>query len=68
MTEIRLDRDYYHLHNKIGAWCDQQFGQQDFYAPEGSKRWWRDMMFGYQDFHFKNDEDATFFTLYWIKK
>ena len=68
MNDIRLDRQYYHLHEKIGAWCNEHFGQQDFYAPEESKRWYRNIMFGYQDYHFAEEADATFFTLYWIKR
>jgi hypothetical protein len=67
VTEIRLNRDYYHLHPKIGAWCEEHFGPVDFYNLSNG-RWHRDMMFGYQDYTFQHDEDATFFALYWIKK
>lgn len=68
MTEIRLDRDYYHLHNKIGAWCEEHFGPLDFFDQTKNIRWNRDMIFGYQDFTFHHEADATFFALYWIKK
>jgi hypothetical protein len=65
MTEIRLDRDYYHLHRKIGAWCEQQFGPVDVVCKDN--RWHREMTFGYQDFTFQHESDATFFALHWIK-
>jgi hypothetical protein len=68
MTEIRLDRNYYHLHQKIGAWCEEQFGPVDFFDRSKNLRWHRDMMFGYQDYTFHNDKDATFFSLVWIKE
>jgi hypothetical protein len=67
MINIRLDRNYYHLHQKIGAWCQEHFGPVDFYNLDNG-RWSRDMMFGYQDYTFRYDKDATFFSLVWIKK
>ena len=66
MTEIRLDREYYHLHVKIGKWCEQHFGPVDFYN-KGNNRWSREMRFGYQDFMFHRDADASFFALHWVK-
>jgi hypothetical protein len=66
MTEIRLDRQYYHLHQDIGAWCADHFGPVDFFDKTKNLRWHRDMAFGYQNFTFHRDEDASFFTLYWI--
>jgi hypothetical protein len=68
MTEIRLDRDYYHLHQQIGAWCEEHFGAVDLFDKTKNIRWYRDMMFGYQTFTFHRDEDATFFSLCWVKR
>jgi hypothetical protein len=68
MIHIRLDRGYYHLHNAIGDWCRDQFGNVDPFAEDRVNRWHRDMMFGYQDYYFKHKKDATFFTLKWISK
>lgn len=66
MTEIRLDRNYYHLHIQIGQWCEEQFGPVDFFTPGNNQRWWRNMAFGYQEYHFAKEADASFFTLYWV--
>jgi hypothetical protein len=67
MTEIRLDRKYYHLHTQIGQWCEEHFGPVDFFTPgNNQQRWYRTMAFGYQDYHFAEEADASFFTLYWI--
>ena len=67
MTNIRLDRNYYHLHDQIGRWCQENFGPVELYN-HGNCRWSRDMMFGYQDYYFTEEADATFFTLKWVKQ
>lgn len=67
MIQIRLDRKYYHLHEKIGNWCAEHFGPVEIYN-HGNSRWSRDMMFGYQDYHFAKEADASFFTLRWVKE
>jgi hypothetical protein len=65
--DVRLNRDYYHLHQDIGNWCEKHFGPVDFFKKNKDVRWYREIMFGYQDFTFNRDEDATFFILKWIK-
>lgn len=67
MIDIRLDRNYYHLHQQIANWCVEHFGPVNFFG-EGDNRWSRDIVFGYQDYHFKEAADATFFTLVWVKQ
>lgn len=67
MTEVRLDRNYYHLHEPIGRWCEEHFGAVDFFKSDNDQRWYRNMMFGYQDYHFAREADASFFTLRWVK-
>jgi len=67
MTDIRLDREYYYLHEKISSWCEEHFGPVNFYN-EGNGRWSRDFLFGYQNYHFAEEADATFFTLVWVNK
>lgn len=67
MTEVTLDRDYYHLHRQIGTWCEEHFGPVDVFDKEKNIRWHREMMFGHQNFYFKKGEDATFFCLHWVK-
>lgn len=66
MIQITLGREYYHLEEKISSWCKEHFGPVDFFTPHNNQRWYRDMMFGYQDYHFAKEEDASFFTLYWV--
>ena len=68
MTQIKLDRAYYHLHEQIGAWCEEHFGPIDLFTPDTTQRWYRNMLFGYQEYHFAEEADASFFTLKWIKK
>jgi hypothetical protein len=63
--DVRLDRNYYHLHVEIGRWCEDYFGPVDFYSVR-NPRWQRNIIFGYQDYTFEQDEDATFFILKWI--
>ena len=65
MTEIRLDRDYYINHTEIYNWCTEHFGAQ--YVEGRQMRWGATITFGHQFYQFAREEDASFFTLMWIK-
>jgi len=60
VTDIVLDRDYYHLHPEIYEWCNEHFGIM-------TTTWNRHMHFGNQYYTFENDADATYFALRWVK-
>lgn len=64
MTEIVLNRDYYHRQREIDHWCCEQFGALQLRT--GEERWGVNRHFGYSHFYFKYKEDATLFSLKWL--
>jgi hypothetical protein len=70
-TEIRLDRDYYHLIDDMRAWCKDSIGsgQWGYNKPETWETdidWSMTCVFGHTTFWFKNPEDAVAFSIKWV--
>lgn len=70
MTEISLGREYYHLQDKMYAWCQENLGVGGWNAVPtipNDVQWGIDCAFGNTHFYFRNAKDATWFALTWVK-
>lgn len=65
-TTVRVPREvYWHQKEQMFDWCQYNFGEWDRYWPD-PKTWSSYSTFGAADFYFKNEADATAFTLRWL--
>ncbi len=73
-TTVELGKDHYHLQSNMEAWCTQHIGKNPRYTNwvysqpkdwEGLGTWCMNSAFGTTFFYFKNESDATLFTLKW---
>lgn len=68
MTELALDRKYYHLHTEMIEWARKNIGTGGWRRPntERGDTWGLIIAFGHQQWYFINEKDAMIFTLKWI--
>ena len=68
MIELSLNRDYYHLQEKMYAWCQENLGLGGWSAvptAHNDVQWGVASAFGNTHFYFRNESDATLFSLKW---
>lgn len=65
MIEIEISKRRYHEVNDMVRWCTEQFGQGGWLAKPYD-RWTLEQAFGESSFKFKDEKDATLFTLKWV--
>lgn len=71
MTELKLGRVYYHRIRDIENWCESHIGLGDWsdrseFRKDENLKWSISQMFGTTFIRFRNDIDATLFTLRWL--
>ena len=64
VIKFHFDKDRYHEQREMVRWCEQNFGLGGYF-PEPNQRWRWDSMFGSTFFYFKDERDATLFSLKW---
>jgi hypothetical protein len=71
MIEVVFEKDRYHTIGTMERWCAENiglggwvYGDPDDWE-EGKRKWAITSIFGRTTFYFKDDEDATMFTLRW---
>lgn len=73
---VQFDKDKYHLQSEMTKWCEEFLGKNadgrnwiiGNYEDENewhTRTWALSSMFGNTFFYFKNESDATAFTLKW---
>jgi hypothetical protein len=70
MIEIVFEKDRYHTIGTMERWCRENIGVGGWvYADpkdwEEERKWAMSSAFGRTTFYFRDDEDATMFTLRW---
>ena len=71
MTELKLGREYYHRLRDIEQWLDANIGSGDWAAlsdflDDSDLRWSINQIFGHTYIRFRQERDATLFTLKWL--
>lgn len=75
---VEFGKDKYHLQRQMEEWCTEHISQNPRYKNwvfmkpkdgewEGLGQWCMDSAFGNTFFYFKNESDATMFTLRWAQ-
>jgi hypothetical protein len=69
---VTFGRHRYHQNYEMEMWCRKNIGPGDWtyqspatWTSMGDKVWVMHSMFGHTTFAFKEDKDATFFSLRW---
>lgn len=67
MTEIWFGKDQYHRQQEMYQWCINHLGIGGWGIPyrNGLERWGMDCNFGSTCFYFRDESDATLFSLKW---
>jgi hypothetical protein len=70
-VEIKLGREYYHRIREIEKWCETNVGLGDWAAlsdfrEDKNLQWSINQQFGYTFVRFRQERDATLFTLRWL--
>jgi hypothetical protein len=66
LVEIQFGKDQYHLQRDMVRWCEQNLGPGGYTGVDPYNHSWSwNSMFGSTFFHFKNERDATLFSLKW---
>ena len=71
MIELKLGREYYHRLRDMEQWLDANIGLGDWAAlseflDDSDLRWSINQIFGYTYIRFRQERDATLFTLKWL--
>ena len=71
MIELKLGREYYHRLRDMEQWLDSNIGLGDWAAlseflDNGNLQWSINQIFGYTYIRFRQERDATLFTLKWM--
>lgn len=71
MTELKLGREYYHRLRDMEQWLDSNIGLGDWAAlsdflDDSNLQWSINQIFGYTYIRFRQERDATLFTLKWL--
>ncbi len=66
LIELQFDKDRYHLQRDMVQWCEQNLGPGGYTGVDPyTSTWSWNSMFGSTFFYFKNERDATLFSLKW---
>ncbi len=64
--QIHLDKGHYHLIESMRNWCVGNIGTGGYWALREGDHWCVLTAFGRSSWCFKNQNDATLFTLKWL--